>query len=413
MQNYVTRMQQVVYGLTVACAFMLPSNFLIGPLGVLLVVCWLIGGDYKQRWVNMRQQPVLWLFVALMVLYFIAAFWSDNRDEAIVSLSVKASILFFPVVFAATRYDYAKTKFVLQVFLAGLLSVGVFMIVRSIFTNADPGIDVWSYQQLSRDISHPSYLSLYYVVGIMICFHGILLREVPVNKKAIAVAFVLFFCIIIFMLASKTGLISLVLVFLFYIGYAVVRFKRYVVAAAALVVLIAGFFISLQVFPSIGARVNALKETLTSNAPIDPASSESSQVRLLIWQQDLQLLSENMLTGVGTGDVQDELMKKYKAAGMTGAAEHKLNAHNQYLQTGIALGLPGMVLLIGIFLTTFTVAVRRRYGFAALFALLLAFNFIPESMLQLQAGTFLFGFLFSFILFAADTAVISPKTSRQ
>jgi O-antigen ligase len=409
MQSYITRMQQIVYGLTVLCAFFLPSNFLIGPIGVLLVFCWLIGGDYKQRWSNIRRQPVLWLFIALGILYIAGCFWSANTEEAITSLSVKGSIVFFPVVFASMRYDYAKTKFILQAFLAGLICVGAFMIIRSIVTNADPGTDAWSYQLLSRDISHPSYLSLYYVAGIMICFHGILLREVPVNRKAIAVGFVLFFCILIFMLASKTGLISLVLVFLFYIGYAVVRFRRYLVAGAALVVLIAGFFISLRVFPSVTARLNALKEVIASDAPIDPASSESNRVRLLIWQQDLQLISENMLSGVGTGDVQDELMKKYAEAGMTGAYEKRLNAHSQYFQTGIALGLPGMVLLIGIFLTAFTVAVRRRYGFAALLAVLLAFNFIPESMLQMQAGTFLFGFLFSFILFAADTAVISPK----
>lgn len=409
MKKYSETMSQITYWLTVLCAFLLPSNFLIGQVGVLIVFCWLIGGDYKQRWDNMRAHPLLWLFLALGVLYIAGYFWSANKDEALTSLSVKGSIIGFPLVYSSLRYDYKQTKLILQAFLAGLISVGVFMIVRSVFTNADPGIDVWSYQELSRDISHPSYLSLYYVTGIMICFHGILLRDVPVIKKTIAVAFVLLFSILIFMLASKTGLISLVLIFLFYIGYAVVRFKRYVVAGAALVVLVAGFFISLQAFPSIGARVNALKEVLTSDQPIDPTSSESNRVRLLIWQQDLALISEHALTGVGTGDVQDELMKKYEAAGMTGASEKRLNAHNQYFQTGIALGFPGMIILGGIFLAAFAFSARRRYGFAALLTVLLAFNFIPESMLQLQAGTFLFGFLYSFILFAADTAVISPK----
>lgn len=399
--------------LCMACMFLLPWNFLVPPFMVLLFIAWIIAGGWSERWENLRASGVVWLFAALGVLYVAGYFWSGNKAEAAGSIVVKLSVFLFPVMFATMRFQYRETKRILQSLLAGLIAVGVFMIVRSIFTNADPGVDVWSYQQLSRDLMHPSYLALYYVAGIMICFHGILLRDVPVSKKALGVAFVLFFCILIFMLASKTGLISLVMIFLFYIGYAVIRFKRYVVAAAALVVLVAGFFISLQAFPSIGARVNALTEVLSSDQPIDPTSSESNRVRLLIWQQDLQLISENMLTGVGTGDVQDELMKKYGAAGMTGAAEKRLNAHSQYFQTGIALGLPGLVLLCGIFLAAFTVAVRRRYGFAALLTVLLAFNFIPESMLQLQAGTFLFGFLFAFILFAADTAVISPETSRQ
>lgn len=400
---------KIVYGLCLTGVFLLPSNFLTAPVIVLLFVVWLFSGRWSEKRKNLRESPLMWLFVMLGVLYIFGLSWSDNRTEATNSIVVKLSVFVFPVVFGSMRFDYAKTKKILQALLTGLIAVGFFMIVRSFFTSPDAGVDVWSYQELSRDLMHPSYLSLYYVIGIMICFHGILLRDVPMNKKALGIGFVLFFCTLIFMLASKTGIISLVFVFLFYIGYAVVRFKRYVVAGAALVVLIIGFFVSLQVFPSIKARLNAMTEVLSSDQPIDPAATESNRVRLLIWQQDMQLISEHPLTGVGTGDVQDELMKKYDAAGMTGAKEKRLNAHSQFFQTGIALGLPGLVVLAGIFLAAFTIAVRRRYGFAALLTLLLAFNFIPESMLQLQAGTFLFGFFFSFILFAADTAVISPK----
>jgi O-antigen ligase len=402
---------KAIFRLSMLGVFLLPSNFLVPPVIALLFVAWLCSGRWKEKAELFRQSKLSWLFLALGVLYITGFFWSANRAEAVSSIVVKLSVFAFPVVFGTTRFDYIKTKRILQSLLAGLIAVGVFMIVRSLFTNADPNVDVWSYQQLSRELMHPSYLSLYYVIGVMICFHGILLRDVPVNKKALAVAFVLFFCILIFMLASKTGIISLVLIFLFYIGYAVVRFRRYVVAGAALLVLVIGFFASLQVFPSLKERLNTMTEVIASDKPIDPSEVESNRVRLLIWQQDLQLISEHPLTGVGTGDVQDELMKKYSEAGMTGAQEKRLNAHSQYFQTGIALGLPGLVLLCGIFLAAFTVAVRRRYGFAALLTVLLAFNFIPESMLQLQAGTFLFGFFFSFILFAADTAVISPKAS--
>lgn len=391
------------------CVFLLPWNFLVPPFMVLLIVAWLCSGQWNEKWQRLRASKPTWLFVLLGVLYITGVAWSENTEEAVSSIVVKLSVFIFPVVFATLRFEYKQTKRILQSLLAGLIAVGAFMIVRSMFTNSNPDVDVWSYQELSRDLMHPSYLSLYYVIGIMICFHGILLRDVPVNRKAAGVSFVLFFCILIFMLASKTGIISLVMIFLFYIGYAIVRFKRYVVAGAALVALVAGFFIALRAFPSLKARLDNMTEVLSSDKPIDPSEVESNRVRLLIWQQDMQLISEHPLTGVGTGDVQDELMKKYDETGMTGAQEKRLNAHSQYFQTGIALGLPGLLLLCGIFLAAFTVAVRRRYGFAALLTVLLAFNFIPESMLQLQAGTFLFGFFFAFILFAADTAVISPK----
>ena len=412
-EKYNKVLSWITYGFVVGVAFMLPFNFLVSQGGTFVVFFWLLTLDYKQKWQNIRNSPLLWLFVVLNGLYIIGCFWSENKHEAMVSMAMKSAVVIFPIVFAAMRLDYKKTKLVLQAFLAGLVCVSGFMIVQALTVPSETGVDVWSYQEFSRNIMHPSYISLYYVIGIMICFHGILLRDVPMNRKAIACAFVILFSTMIFMLASKTGLISLVMIVLFYIGYAVLRFKRYVVAGVTFVALIVGFFVTLQLFPSLKARVQAMTQVLETDKPIDPTEVESNRVRLLIWHQDLELISDHLITGVGTGDVQDELMSKYQAAGMTGAYGKKLNAHSQYFQTGIALGLPGLVLLVGILIGSFVSSIRRRYGFVALFTVLLAFNFIPESMLQLQAGTFLFGFLFSFVLFAADPAVISPKTSRQ
>jgi len=413
MEKYNHTMQTITYAVVVLCTFLLPWNFLVPQCGTFLVFFWLITFDYREKRKNIRAQPMYWLFLAFTVLYIAGYFWSDNKTEAVISLAVKVSVFIFPLIFASLRYNYKQTKLVLQSFLAGLITVGCFMLIRAVVTGPQKDVDLWTYQQLSRDIMHPSYLSLYFVAGIMVCFHGILLRDVPMKKKALAGLLVLFFCIMIFMLSSKTGIISLVVVFLFYIGYAVVRFRRYVVAGVSLLVLITGFFVALQTFPALKARLHAMTEVISSDKPIDPSESESNRVRLLIWQQDLQLIMEHPLTGVGTGDVQVELMKKYIDAGMTGAFDKKLNAHSQFFQTGIAVGLPGIIILLGILLGSFTWAIRRRFGFAALLTVLIAFNFIPESMLQVQAGTLFFGFFFSFILFAADPAVLSPETSRQ
>lgn len=286
------------------------------------------------------------------------------------------------------------------------------MLIRAMLTYVNTGVSHFSYQEFSDHIMHPSYLSLYYVVGVMLLFHGALLQQISVSRKAIAAVIVLFFCIIVFMLASKTGMISLIMVFLFYVGYAVVRFRRYVVAAVALVILIGGFFIALQLFPALNARLSAMTEVMSSSKPVNPAETESNRVRLLIWQADMELISEHPLWGTGTGDVQDDLMRKYDEKGMTGAHEKKLNAHSQYFQTGIALGITGIVSLVAVFLSAFFWGIRKRFGFVVLFTAILVFNFIPESMLQLQAGTVFIGFFYSLVLFAADQRVLSPPDSR-
>lgn len=412
MKSYAGTLSLVIFLSSCICAFLLPWNFLVAPFGILLVFAWIMAPGWKLKWDNIRNSPMVWIWVIFGVLYVTGYFWSANPTEALNSILVKLGVFIFPVVFAGMRFDELKTKRILQSFLSGLLLVGVFMLCRALYYSLVQDEERWSYQLFAEHIMHPSYLSLYYVVGIMICFHGILLRDVAREKKALAAGFVLLFSILIFMLASKTGIISLVIVFVFYIGYAIVRFRRYAVGAAALVALVLAFFVAMKAFPDMRGRLERMAEAITSNQPVDPKDAESNRVRLLIWQADMELIAEHPLTGVGTGDVQDELMNKYAERGMTGAHDKKLNAHNQFFQTGIALGLPGLILLTGIFLAGFTWSIRKRFGFGALLTILLLFNFIPESMLQVQAGTLFFGFFYSLVLFAADRKLLSPPNVR-
>jgi hypothetical protein len=413
MKGYSKVLAQIGFVLTGTCALLLPWNFLVPQLATFLFFFWLIGGNWKEKWHNIKSSPLIVFWMAFWAINLLGRYWSTNTKEAEIALVTKLGLLVFPLVFSSSRYSEKQTKMVFGLFLAGLSTVGIFMIARAVFLYENEGVSHFSYQDFSEHIMHQSYLSLYYVVGVMLLFHGVLLQYASVRNKAYASVAILFFCILVFMLASKTGIVSLILVFLFYIGYAIVRFKRYVVAAAALIILFGGFFVALRVFPALDARLHAMTEALSSTNPVNPAETESNRVRLLIWQADMELISAHPLLGTGTGDVQDDLMLKYSEKGMTGAYEKKFNAHSQFFQTGIALGLLGMGLLVAIFLSAFVWSIRKRYGFIVLFTSILVFNFIPESMLQLQAGTLFVGFFYSLVLFAADHRVLSPPDGDQ
>jgi len=112
--------------------------------------------------------------------------------------------------------------------------------------------------------------------------------------------------------------------------------------------------------------------------------------------------------GVGIGDVQDSIMKEYQVRGMTGAYEKKLNAHSQLFQTAIAIGIPGLILLLLLFVVPTLSAIRNQFGFLVLFTSLVLLNIIPESMFQLQAGVIFFSFFYSLILFSIDRKCLSP-----
>jgi hypothetical protein len=103
-----------------------------------------------------------------------------------------------------------------------------------------------------------------------------------------------------------------------------------------------------------------------------------------------------LFAGVGVGDANDALYDAYQENGLTGAYEHKFNAHNQYLQTFIGLGLVGFLSLLSLTLLPLVRTALRKEFLPFIFFLLIVLNFFVESMLQTAAGVLFFGFFYCF-----------------
>ena len=135
-------------------------------------------------------------------------------------------------------------------------------------------------------------------------------------------------------------------------------------------------------------------------------SIESSASRMIMWSTSIQLFSENVLIGVGTGDVRDELDKRNAKLGNLGVVEHSLNSHNQYLNTSVQLGLMGLIPLILSMLTALIVAIRKRNLILVLMVKAFVITMLFESFLETQAGLIpvcLFTLLPTLILLKQDS----------
>gem|GEM_PF-1095214 len=408
MSRYATFTDLTMRFILLLCCALLPFNFLTSQFSTFLIFFWLLNPNWKEKWNNMRNTPWLNVFVVFTALYVLGILWSDNRDEAINSIQVKLPVFLLSIVFASMRLSEKETRRVFVAFIIGLIGVGVFMLVRGAIRYGDMGTSAFVYQTFTEYVMHPSYLALYFVTGIVLLFHGVLLKNESSRKKLIAAFLGLFFAFIVFLLSSKMGFLSLAAVLIFYTIYAVIRFKRYVSGAIALLVLVGGAWLAIQTSPRLEETFHRMMTSLSGNKVVDPSSSESSEVRMLIWSADAALMMDAPVLGYGTGDVQDQLMNKYQEKGMSGALEKKLNAHSQFFQTGLALGWPGLIVLLALTIGVILWAIRARVGIIVIVGGLLTINMIPESMLQLQAGTMYVGFLYSILLFSADRKVFLP-----
>jgi O-antigen ligase len=131
----------------------------------------------------------------------------------------------------------------------------------------------------------------------------------------------------------------------------------------------------------------------------NPDSVESTQLRIHAWQASKSVMEEHILLGHGTGDVWDMLSNEYKKQGYNGALLKEVNAHNEFYQTGLAIGLVGIVYLILMFAVLVVVAVRKRHFPLLLWTLITAIAFFFESYFSTQDGVIYTSLFLFFVVF--------------
>jgi O-antigen ligase len=250
---------------------------------------------------------------------------------------------------------------------------------------------------------HPSYMAMYINFAMAIVLYNLVSRWNSYNLgwKMAWLLLMVFFNVFIITLASKAGIISLGLVYLIAVSYLVAR-KKYIISWIFGIMLVALVFLYMF-FPYSYNRMTVARAAVEQDK-LDKESTEGSVLRMLIWRSSLEIIRDHLLFGVGTGDVEDALMEKYEEKGITLAVEQRLNAHNQFLQTWLAIGIPGLLALLLMLLLPAWRAFRRYNLVYFLFLFIIAFNFIFESMLEAQSGVVFYAF-FNVFLYATKNGL--------
>ena len=140
------------------------------------------------------------------------------------------------------------------------------------------------------------------------------------------------------------------------------------------------------------ARFNLMINSVFTSTP---DKSDSNNIRLTVWSSSVDIITENPFFGVGTGDVKQAIKKRSQVLGNKEIAEKNFNAHNQFLNSGVALGIPALLILLGVFVSGFTF-ILRFYKSRLVVGLILFSIFLfmlTESGFERQAGIVPFTFL--------------------
>ena len=405
--------EKIHHFLSLLLAFCIPLERRIAPILIaLLVLNWIIQWNWKEKISNLKAHSLALLPGALYILYCVGMLYSENTAFGLRDLETKMALLALPLVFACQASIEKKvTDKLMFSFIAGNILAMLICLAQSAYIYFDEMYLISSGQLNNVAASpkyffssylsyfvHPSYFAMYLCLCVVFLFSKWSDRTdpLPEKQKILTVLLAVAVSVFIFLLASRMGIIVLSIIWLGGIVYLLLIKKYYRAGLISIGILLASALILYKSSAIIASRVDAAAHTMF-NKHIDKTSTESSEARALIWEQAVTLLKENIPFGSGTGDVKDVLLKKYQEQGMTGAYEHRLNAHNQFLQTGIALGIPGLIVIIGMLLLPLFQR-RNRFILFIVFTGIIILNFTVESMLEIQAGVIFYSYFSALLL---------------
>lgn len=326
-------------------------------------------------------KPGLW-FLVFFLVHLIGMLWTDDQAEGWNDIGMKLSLLAFPLIFLFARLNLSRNQ-LLEIFLSAMVVSSLvnfgFAIFRSIYNPEDNHWAYFSDAYFSFNM-HRSYYAVYAVLGVIIsmyCYYTRRKRRFLVSAILLTIVTVLTF--------SKVGMLLLIIIGVPLACY--YFYRLFGVLKTAVFLSIVAISIVTVVTQSTKIRVRFEKMVLALSG--DSAASggmESNTSRVVMWEASLALFSEKPILGFGTGDVQQVLSDRNRENGQYLIANKKLNSHNQFLNTGVQLGLLGMIPLMLMFITGFGTGLKRRDLVLFLTVLVLGTSFLFESSLERQDG---------------------------
>ena len=350
--------------------------------------------------------------VVLYALLALSILWSEHTALANFDMEVKMSFVLIPLIIAFQRYGTRQLKIIIYFFLFGLIigySELIFQAIREFLLTKN--VNEFLYVDFSARI-HPSYAAYYLNIAILILLFDYMGGKLQLFKKRWVYLVLIFgFTLLSFMLLSKGGIVASVLLVFALLIYWIVK-KKFL--AVFLVVVVSFFSIGTIFLKSQGVQDRTLEflGALTAEKTDVESESYSTGLRLAIWKESIYLLKKEPWLGYGAGDVTSVLMERYDMKGLSVALNRQLNSHNQFLQTGLAVGVGGVILLFSVlFFPLFTNNKLKWLAFS--FSGLTSIFFMTESVLETQAGVVGFVLFYSVFVVIVEHSTLDPKSGEM
>ena len=362
--------------------FFLPlSTSAVSIVAVLIVLLWVIEGNFSEKFFEIFSNPVALAVLAFLALLLLGILWSSDAAAGAEVLAKRWKIAMLPIVLTTIRRQ--SQKFYVYAFLAGLL---VAMTVTYL-----AWFDLIHYADvtpvhLTKKTFHVVYNPLL-AFGIYLVFHEAFLRGRSGTRRILCILLGLVMTLNMFITEGRTGQ----LVFFVLMGLLILqifqqnRLKAFIVISVLLPAVFAAGYLCSPVFKQ---RIDTARQEISQFA-VNPDTSVG--LRLLFWKNSREIIARHPWLGTGTGGFQKAYAEVNSRNSPGNVATD--NPHNQYILVAVMLGIPGLLSLFLIFIIMFRQAFvmndrwqRVRFAFPLFFLTIM----LTESYLKVYETGFFF-----------------------
>ena len=327
--------------LLIILAFLIPIT-VAGANTIIVIICliWLFSGNYGSKYNQIISNKFILASIVFFSLHVIGLIWTEDLSWGLhIVHKMWYFLLLLPVLFTIVRRDHIKfyiSAFLLAITFTEIASYLVWFEIIEPFKNA-------TVANPTPFMSHISYnpilaFSIYLV-----------LHEIFFNKKisnlvfSLCIFFAISMSINMFITGGRAG--QVIFFVMLSILICQILDKKRIKSLITIFIVIPGiFFSAYQSSDLFKKRVDlAVNETLSySNT-----SNNSVGLRINFTMNSFEVIRQNLIIGVGTGDFPNEYRKINLINSPT--LPNATNPHNMYTLILMQLGIVGLVSMLSIF----------------------------------------------------------------
>jgi len=337
--------------LLIAFAFALPLTVAgANIIDAFIVLLWLIRGTFKEDWNEVKNNKVVLAVLGFYLLHIIGLLWTEDIQWGLHILKKETKFLMIPIFMLFVRREHIKYyiyAFLLAMTITEVLSYGVWFEIIPEFKNA-------YVHNPTPFMSHVSYNPFLTIAIYLLLVTALFEKSLEKKQIYLYSFFIITMSINMFITGGRAGqvmyFVMLVLVLFQYYNKQII--KSFIISLIGLPLI---FSIA---YNSSGFFQKRVDEAVYNLKNYNTFKNSSIGQRISYASNSWEIIENNIVIGVGTGDFKNEYFKVNKKN--TPNVTSTENPHNMYILALVQFGIIGLISLLSILFFQIRVACEKN-----------------------------------------------------